>query len=200
MFCQRLAELIGLTKENLRCCTAMGGCGQPGNHSKKGRDMCQRATISSHISHDGVDVMTVHTKHNGLRRFCWMSITAAMLHNTAAMSAEKATAGMAPVTAGCAALLGCVAQTHNAIAQTTILMTERRGTVLACSFTVAEQNCCMVPQSPGCAALGASTTLLEWRCNLRPISFTVAEKSCAALFCMAAHSQAVHHLGKSIAR
>ena len=79
-----------------------------------------------------------------------------MLYNTAAMAAEKATAGMAPVTAGCAALLGCVAQTHNAIAQTTILMTERRGTVLACSFTAAEQNCCMAPQSPGCAALGES--------------------------------------------
>jgi hypothetical protein len=41
------------------------------------------------------------------------------------------------------------------------------------------------------------TTLLEWRGNLRPISFTVAEKSFAALFCMAPHSQAVQHLGKA---
>ena len=68
------------------------------------------AAVIFHDVHDGVDVMTVHTKHSGLRRFCWMCITAAMLYNTAAMSAEKATACMAPVSAGCAALLGCVAQ------------------------------------------------------------------------------------------
>ena len=58
----------------------------------------------------GIYHHTVPTKHSGLKRFCWMCITAAMLYNTAAMSAEKATACMAPVSAGCAALLGCVAQ------------------------------------------------------------------------------------------
>ena len=42
------------------------------------------------------------------------------------------------------------------------------------------------------------TTLLEWRGNLRPCSLTVAEKGCAALFCMAPHSQAVQHLGKAL--
>ena len=70
----------------------------------------QRLRLNCGKGRHGIYHHTVPTKHSGLKRFCWMCITAAMLYNTAAMSAEKATACMAPVSAGCAALLGCVAQ------------------------------------------------------------------------------------------
>ncbi len=40
--------------------------------------------------------------------------------------------------------------------------------------------------------------LPEWRGTLPALSLAVSEKSCAALFCMAPHSQAVQHLERAL--